>query len=75
MESYLRFRTCNSSAIFSASQHGNPQGIHGRRLLRDQPHLGIDVLRQLRDVFGIGAPKMIGLIVNFYPDVAAVPFD
>jgi len=51
-------------------QHGDAQRIHCGCLLRDQSHLGVYISGQLRDIFRVGAPEMIGLIVNFDTDTA-----
>src|SRR5580704_7315070 len=48
-------------------QHGQPHRIDGIRGLSDRPHLRVDVLRQLQNVFRIRPPQVIRLIKNFHP--------
>src|SRR5215467_3494159 len=49
---------------------GDTQRIYCRRLLRNEPHLGVDIVSELVDVFGVGTAKLIRLIVDFDTNTA-----
>ena len=70
MESYFRFSMWNSSAIFSAASTATRKESTVAACLRNQSHFGVHVVSQLANIFRIGTPEMVGLIVNLDTDTA-----
>ncbi len=51
---------------------GKTHRIDGVRRLGNGAHFGVNVLRELEDVIGIGAAQVVGLIENFHPDAGVL---